>query len=271
MTGKKMTDERLKLWLGFWKFLLSSVVISGGIAIATTIMTAREKATQLEIQVNKQEQEYLTSFLEKAMDDNLEKRRRFAQYFAALTTPGPFKEGWIKYLEGVEKEVSRTEKRVDELERNLGGKKGAALDQAKQELAELRAELRAKRIRDKSRPMILKQVPFDKVISEAIECPEDATKYIWSEHVSGSRTRTPGFPDDYFITCGCKDENGQKVGQWVSWYNSGAVIQRGELVDPKNGKFTSWYENGQKAYEMEKVRGRNRPLNAWLSDGTLSN
>ena len=265
-----MTDERLKIWLGFWKFILSSVVISGGIAIATTIMTAKEKATALEIQVNKQEQEYLTRFLENAMDDNLEKRRRFAQYFSSLTTPGPFKDGWINYLKIVEEEVDKTSKRVDELERNLDNKKGPELEQAKQELTELRAELRASKIREISRPMILKQVPFDKIIAEDIECPTGAIKYIWSEHIWGS-SKTPGFPDDYFITLGCKNSNGQKVGSWISWYSSGTIIQRGELTDPKNGKFTSWYENGQKAYEIEKVNGFNRPLNIWLSDGTLNN
>ena len=262
-----MTEERLSLWLSFWKFILSSVVISGGIAIATTIITAKEKAIQMEIQVNKQEQDYLTRFLERAMDDNLEKRHRFAQYFSALTTPGPFKEGWLRYLEIVDAEVAATNKRVDELERSMGEKQGAELERASQELSGLRAELRASQARERSRPMILEDVAFDKIISSNLKCPQEAKKHVWSERVWGGAV-TPDFPDDYFVTLGCKTAEGLKTGPWVSWYKSGAIIQSGELRDPRNGTFVSWYENGQKASEVEKVNGFNRNKGSWLLDGT---
>ena len=261
-----MTDERLKLWLNFWKFILSSVVISGGIAIATTVITAKEKSTQLEIQVNQQEQEYLTSFLEKAMDDNLEKRRRFAQYFAALTTPGPFKDGWTKYLEAVEEEVDKTAKRVDELEKNIGGKKGLELAQAKEELKELRSELRSRKARGGNKLTYLKPVPFDKITNEELVCPQNTTKFIWSERVWISSI-IPEFPDDYFVTLGCRNAKGNKEGGWISWYSSGVPIQQGILTDQKNMTFTSWYENGQKAHEVRRVNGVDQMSLYWFSNG----
>ena len=90
----RMTEDRLKIWLGFWKWLVSAVVITGGIAWATIIINAKHKDTELEIQKNREEATYLSSFLERALDDNLEKRYRFAQYFAHVSTPGGYKDGW---------------------------------------------------------------------------------------------------------------------------------------------------------------------------------
>jgi hypothetical protein len=74
-----LDNERLNIWISFWKWFLSSVVITGGIAWATTIINAKHQETELSIKINQQEKEYLTSFLEKALDDNLEKRYRFAK------------------------------------------------------------------------------------------------------------------------------------------------------------------------------------------------
>ncbi len=116
-------------------------------------------------------------------------------------------------------------------------------------------------------PFAFQDAPLDRLTTANIQCPKDSNTRVWSEHISGAPYLSE-FPDDHFVTLGCKNVDGQKVGPWISWYSSGEVIQKGELTDPRNGNFTSWYENGVKAFEVKKVNGWNETLGAWLQDGT---
>jgi len=87
--------RRLELWLGFWKFVLASFVL----ALITAILNYQIQSRTVAIKAKEQEKEYLKSFIQQAMDDNLEKRVRFAQYFAAL-----LREGWTEYYKELSKE-----------------------------------------------------------------------------------------------------------------------------------------------------------------------
>ena len=140
-----MGDDRLRLWLSFWKWFLSSIVITGGIGVTTTVLDAKSQSTELQIKVINQEKEYLTSFLERALDENLEKRYRFAQYFSALTQTPSYKAGWEKYLSGIEYEIEETKQKVASIQATLEGISGEELESAKAEIEELKAQVAARR------------------------------------------------------------------------------------------------------------------------------
>ena len=132
-----MTDERLKIWLGFWRWL----VVTAGISWATVMINAKYKSTELEIKINQEEKKYLTSFLEKALDNNLEKRRRFAQYFACVTTSEKYKRGWNNYLKAINQEINNVEKEKNKLLQEIPDKSGEELERAREKIERLESEL----------------------------------------------------------------------------------------------------------------------------------
>lgn len=100
-TNKK-TDyalKRLDLWLNFAKFVLGTVVVG----IVTAILNHQIQNKTLQIKEKEQEQEYVKSFVLLALDDNLEKRVRFARYFSAL-----LKDNWKDYYSDVKQEYDQS-------------------------------------------------------------------------------------------------------------------------------------------------------------------
>lgn len=138
-----MDNERLKIWIGFWKWFVSGVLIAGSISIISVMMGVREKEIELQIKVSQQEQEYLNSFLEHALQENIGKRLRFAQYFAIMTTSKEQKEAWKKYLNIVKNEKKETEKEIESIEKSISGKDKDTIQYAKLEINKLKRKLEA--------------------------------------------------------------------------------------------------------------------------------
>jgi hypothetical protein len=104
---EQIEDRRLKrlgMWLGFAKFVLGSVVV----AVLSAVLNYQIQTRTVTIKAKEQEKEYLKSFINQAMDDNLEKRLRFAQYFATL-----LKEGWTDYYKQLDKELASQKEQVE--------------------------------------------------------------------------------------------------------------------------------------------------------------
>lgn len=80
--------KRLEIKIGFAKFVLS--LITTGIFAA--ILNHQLQNRELEIEEKNLQRDYLSKFINEALDDNLEKRVRFAHYFSSLLG-----EGWSKY------------------------------------------------------------------------------------------------------------------------------------------------------------------------------
>ncbi len=113
-----MTDDRLKLWLDFSKVVIPAVFVTGILGFAgqwmnadyqerqikgeqllqkTQIETERliqqtkldiekeDKRAQIEAQIIGQEKDYLTSFLQNALDENTERKYQFALFFKSLS------------------------------------------------------------------------------------------------------------------------------------------------------------------------------------------
>jgi hypothetical protein len=126
--------ERRKAWLDFWKY----VIVSGFVAIAITAIPpvfqyanqqlefakadaqqAAELKTKEAERVAKQEefrQRYVQEFLDKAVDQDIELRLRFAEYFASVSAE-PFRDGWKDYRDRLENERRRARNDINIMER----------------------------------------------------------------------------------------------------------------------------------------------------------
>lgn len=250
-----MTDERLKLWLNFLKWVLSSVVITGGIGIATVVLDAKRQETELQIKVNEQEKNYLTSFLERALDDNLEKRHRFAQYFAALTQSDTYKKGWENYLDKIKVELAKTRSKLEAIEGTLQEKSGEDLERAQDEIAELRAQLKTRASLYTSTPDIKLFAPLKSISDHDLKCPAGNKRAVWSENIAIYPLR--GYWDaDYYIAVGCVNKAGIKDGPYAAFHPNGQLAQTGTYVDGLvNGTVATFFDNGTRAAEWQKLKG----------------
>ena len=217
-----------------------------GIGWATTIINAKHKDTELKIKINKEEKDYLTSFLERALDDNLEKRYRFAQYFAHVTASDEYKEGWTKYLEAIKEEVEKLKKEKRELEETIGRSDTDEAESAKarKRLAELENELRTMR-RDRTSKITYHALnSFQAMLDQDITCPDHFFPSLWHETVSYSSL--PEFPEEAaYITLGCMDKDGNETGRFIAFYPDGTIIEDSIVDDTAR----LYYPNGQLAVE----------------------
>jgi antitoxin component YwqK of YwqJK toxin-antitoxin module len=261
-----ITDERLKIWLSFWKWFLSAFIITGGIAITTAIVNKKEKETQLQISINEQEKEYLTSFLENALDVNVETRLRFAQYFASVANSEQYRNGWKEYLQIVTEEYKTTQEAAKKLEQTLPEKTGEQRLRAQEELERLRAQLTPKRSVFVGEPLSYLTAPLDALIKSASSCPNETDAIVWMEKIM----RFPGVKDGYYIAQGCQDKNGQRTGLWVAYYESGKVVQQGQYINGRlDGITMTWFESGSKAGRIKRRNGLQIGFVYWNESGRV--
>lgn len=139
-----MDDSRLKIWLDFWKWLVSSVVIAGTISLVSAFYSAKEKNTDIALKVKLQERQYLTQFLELGVDSDLETRRRTAQYFATLTPTEEYRKRWQEFLSVIEGEIALKESEAAAIEVEARSATGEDLVALRRELDQLRLALGAR-------------------------------------------------------------------------------------------------------------------------------
>jgi hypothetical protein len=149
--------KRLSIWLGFWKFVLGSFVL----AALTAILNYQIQSRTVTIKAKEQEKEYLKSFINQAMDDNLEKRLRFAQYFATL-----LKEGWTEYYKQLDQELALQKEQVE---------------RAKKEQISL-ASSQDPKAREKSQELERKITFLEANITQQLPAPAEAAE-LWSFNV----------------------------------------------------------------------------------------
>ena len=95
-----MDKDRLNLWLGFGKFFLGTVVLG----LVTTFVNNKIQEREIELK----ELDQLGQFMVHALDEDVGKRRRFAQYFARVTRSSELRSGWERYEQLVQKEFDDT-------------------------------------------------------------------------------------------------------------------------------------------------------------------
>ncbi|MBU0910165.1 MAG: hypothetical protein KJ717_11415 [Proteobacteria bacterium] len=113
-TALSLTEQekktRLQLWLSFWKFFLGSVVIG----ILSVVLNNQIQSTELKMKAQEQKNEYVSKFLTQAMDDNLDKRVRFAHYFAML-----LEDKWTGYYKELSEESKKEQTKLNETKKKI--------------------------------------------------------------------------------------------------------------------------------------------------------
>jgi hypothetical protein len=154
----KIFAERYKAKLDFWKYVIVGGFVAAAIAAIPPVFqyaTAKleeakstaqlnaDKETKEANRIAKQEefrQEYVKLFLDKAVDQDIELRLRFAEYFAAVSAES-LRAGWMSYRDRLETERQRIRDSINDLERewvaasNDPNKKQVDIDEIDRKLA----------------------------------------------------------------------------------------------------------------------------------------
>ncbi len=126
-----MTDEKLKIWLGFTKFLLGTFALG----LVTTLLSDDLKRKEIELK----EQNQMGGYLEHALQEDVGVRYRFSQYFSKVTRSKELRERWEEYYEVVKPEYDEKKKE----EKRLEGIKNKTPEQ-KDKLYQIKQEVSAK-------------------------------------------------------------------------------------------------------------------------------
>jgi hypothetical protein len=131
-----MSDDRLKIWLGFVKFLLGTVALG----LVTTLIKSAIQERELELK----EQEQIGQFLRHALDKDVGVRQRFAHYFSTVTRSDELRERWKEYSALVDEDYQETVKKKERLEAEVAQQNLDALERERlfARIAELEQALR---------------------------------------------------------------------------------------------------------------------------------
>lgn len=118
-----MDDDRLKIWIGFTKFLLGtfalglvSIWINYGIQDRQIKINEQIRNSEITLKETAQENENLSKYISLALDKDLTRRRDFAKYFASVSKTEDAKVRWQSYVKFVENEIGRNLKKQKDLE-----------------------------------------------------------------------------------------------------------------------------------------------------------
>lgn len=151
----ELAFRRYEAQLGFWKVVLGTfivgmagVLIPGAVNFYTVRSENLRKQTELEISQQEAHQQYIKDFLSTGINQDIELRIRFADYFANLSGPGQ-EQLWQNYLERLRKLRDDNRRKINELEGRLVDFKkqppdqvdNAEFDRVNRELAWANAEI----------------------------------------------------------------------------------------------------------------------------------
>ena len=121
--GTEMENERLKIWLGFTKFILGTVVlgffsmtINAKIQDRQIKINEEIRKSEIQLKDSAQESENLSKYISIALDKDLTKRRDFAKYFESVSKLDETKSRWTSYVKFIEKEISNNIKNLKSLQ-----------------------------------------------------------------------------------------------------------------------------------------------------------
>ena len=109
-----MSKENLEIWLNFARFFLGSVVV----VLVTFWVNSGFKDREIAIT----EQLYLANYKNEALSEDVEIRRRLAEYFSKVTISDDARTRWADYLQLIEKklvEKQESEKNIGELKNRI--------------------------------------------------------------------------------------------------------------------------------------------------------
>lgn len=106
-----LTDDRLKIWLGFARFILGAFALG----LVTTLINCEIQERDIELK----EQDQVGQFLEHALQKDVGIRRRFAQYFSTVTRSHELRKRWEEYNKLVAVEYQETVKEKQEVQEKV--------------------------------------------------------------------------------------------------------------------------------------------------------
>jgi hypothetical protein len=127
LSAAEMELRRYEARLGVWKVVLGTfivglagVLIPGAISFYTAYFDNERKKAEFELSQQAAHQQYIKDFFATAINQDIELRIRFADYFANLS--GPQQEGmWRNYLTSLRELRDRNRETINKLEKQLVG------------------------------------------------------------------------------------------------------------------------------------------------------
>ncbi len=123
LTAREFALRKYEANLRFWKVIIGTAAVGVVGATAPALVQYygasvenQRKKIEIEIAEETAHQEYVKDFLRTALDQDIELRIRFAQYFANVSSKG-FQSGWAEYLERLENIKLKTQNEINILER----------------------------------------------------------------------------------------------------------------------------------------------------------
>ncbi len=149
-SGAENTElERYRIRFGFYKVIAGTalvgalgIIVPGAIEFWQGYFEDRRKTKELEIAAAQRQQEYVQSFITTALNQDIELRLRFTQYFSSVL-PDKQSAGWGKLYEVLKEDRDKTREEIHARERRIWkllGIKDPDVDQ-QIEIAQLRREL----------------------------------------------------------------------------------------------------------------------------------
>ena len=127
LTPAEMEFRRYEARLGVWKVVLGTfivglagVLIPGAISFYTAYFDNERKKAEFELSQQAAHQQYIKDFFATAINQDIELRIRFADYFANLSGPQQ-EEMWRSYLTSLRELRDRNRVTINQLEKQLVG------------------------------------------------------------------------------------------------------------------------------------------------------
>jgi hypothetical protein len=122
MEAQKAGLERFKIRLDYKKFVLGSVFVALAIAaipplfqLATAALEYVKSNADRQAKQQAFRDDYIKEFINNALNQDIELRIRFAQYFARVSTE-PFREDWLAYHKDLKETRDSIRKQIDDME-----------------------------------------------------------------------------------------------------------------------------------------------------------
>ncbi len=143
---EKLELERYKIRLDYKKFVLGSVFVALAIAaipplfqLASALLEYVKSSRQLQVKQQEFHDQYIKDFINNALNQDIELRIRFAQYFAHVATESS-RDDWVSYLKELTATRDNIRNQIDTLEKQWNLAAGAK-DRDEAEVARLQRRL----------------------------------------------------------------------------------------------------------------------------------
>jgi hypothetical protein len=121
----RLSLDRYRVQLDYRKFVLGSVFVALAIAaipplfqLATAVLEYTKSRAERQAKQQEFRDQYIKEFISNALNQDIELRIRFAQYFARVSTE-PSREDWNKYLDDLQQKRSEIRTSIDKMEADL--------------------------------------------------------------------------------------------------------------------------------------------------------